>query len=149
MRSCLLRAWLVVACLVVAWLLPAAAHAQVVVAAGGGQPAVRILNADGSQATFFAFNPAFTGGVRAALGDVNGDGVVDIVTAAGPGGGPHVKVFSGADLSELASFYAYAPAPASNGVLPNATQAFTLIVTVRPRSRARARRPSRAREPSR
>ena len=45
-----------------------------------------------------------------AAADVDGDGRADIVTGAGAGGGPHVKVFSGADLSTLASFYAYAPA---------------------------------------
>src|SRR5439155_3120716 len=58
---------------------------------------------------FFAYSSAFTGGVRLAVGDVNNDGKLDIVTAAGPGGGPHVKVFSGADASVIRSFYAYAP----------------------------------------
>src|SRR4051794_7920963 len=51
--------------------------------------------------------PAFTGGVSVAAGDVNGDGFPDIVTGAGPTGGPHVKAFSGKDGSELFSFYAY------------------------------------------
>src|SRR5207247_3713589 len=55
----------------------------------------------------FAYDPAFTGGVRVAVGDVNGDGFPDIITAAGPGGGPNVIVFSGKDRSEIANFFAY------------------------------------------
>ncbi|MFN4260117.1 MAG: choice-of-anchor Q domain-containing protein, partial [Gemmataceae bacterium] len=76
----------------------------------GGGPHVRVYNADGSlRFSFFAFAPAFTGGVRVAVGDVNGDGTQDIIVGAGPGGGPHVRVFSGVDLTELASFFAFAP----------------------------------------
>ena len=56
---------------------------------------------------FFAYAPTFHGGVSVAAGDVNGDGKADIITGAGAGGGPHVRVLSGADLSTLASFYAY------------------------------------------
>jgi len=44
--------------------------------------------------SFFAYNTSFTGGVRVALGDVNGDGNRDIITAAGPSGSPHIKVFT-------------------------------------------------------
>ena len=57
----------------------------------------------------FAYGAAFTGGVRVATADVDGDGVQDIITAAGAGGGPHVKVFSGVDAHLLASFFAYTP----------------------------------------
>ena len=61
-------------------------------------------------ASFFAYDPAFGGGVSVAAGDVNGDGRADIVTGAGPGGGPHVRVFAASDLAELASFFAFDPA---------------------------------------
>ncbi|QDU20631.1 SGNH/GDSL hydrolase family protein [Urbifossiella limnaea] len=56
---------------------------------------------------YLAFGPDFTGGVRVATADVTGDGVPDIVVGAGLGGAPAVKVFSGADGSEAASFFAF------------------------------------------
>jgi hypothetical protein len=65
--------------------------------------------------SFMAYDPSFTGGVSVAAGDVNLDGKADVITGAGPGGGPHVKVFSGASfvpggsLTVLLSFMAYDP----------------------------------------
>ena len=63
--------------------------------------------------SFFAYSSSFTGGVRVALGDVNGDGNRDIITAAGPGGSTHIKVFT-IDFATLtvnpqpiAQFYAF------------------------------------------
>ena len=58
---------------------------------------------------FFAYTQDFRGGVTVAAGDVDGDGRDDIVTGAGPGGGPHVKAFDAADLSVLLNFFAYDP----------------------------------------
>jgi hypothetical protein len=86
---------------------------EIVTGAGaGGGPHVRVLSvATGAElASFFAYTPGFRGGVSVACGDVNGDGKADIITGAGPGGGPHVLAFSGADLSVLHSFFAYPPA---------------------------------------
>ncbi|MCA9450762.1 MAG: VCBS repeat-containing protein, partial [Candidatus Omnitrophica bacterium] len=83
---------------------------QVVTAAGpGGGPHIRVVRGeDGAEVrSFFAFDSSFSGGVRVASGDVDGDGISDIIAAAGPGGGPHVRVFSGFDGRELNSFFAY------------------------------------------
>src|SRR5207302_3111149 len=80
-------------------------------AGAGGAPHVKVFSgADGALLmSFFAYDPAFRGGVFVAAGDVDGDGRPDIITGAGPGGGPHVKVFSGATGAEIRSFFAYAP----------------------------------------
>src|SRR5262245_44890077 len=58
---------------------------------------------------FNAFDPSFNGGVRVARADVNGDGQTDLIAAAGPGGGPHVKVFDGATGALVREFFAYDP----------------------------------------
>jgi subtilisin-like proprotein convertase family protein len=89
-------------------------HADLITAPGpGGGPHVRALDLAGGAdaANFYAYLPNFTGGVTVAVGDVNGDGVDDIVTGAGAGGGPHVRAFSlaGGVPTEAASFYAYPP----------------------------------------
>lgn len=41
----------------------------------------------------------FRGGERVVLGDVNGDGIGDLVVSAGFGGGPRIAVFDGLELS--------------------------------------------------
>lgn len=74
----------------------------------GVGPLVNSFQTPGQPATqsFLAFNAAFQGGVRVAVGDVNGDGYADIVAGAGPGGSSRVKVFSGVDGTLLQDFIA-------------------------------------------
>jgi len=83
---------------------------DVVAAAGaGGAPQVRVF--DGATGNVLrewtAYDPAFTGGVFVAGGDVTGDGTPDVVTGAGPGGGPHMKVFDGANGALVRQWMAY------------------------------------------
>lgn len=79
----------------------------------GGGPVVKVNFDDGSGFSFFAYAPSFSGGVRTAIGDINGDGQPDLVTAAGPGGGPHVVVWSinpGLSYATVQSgFFAFEP----------------------------------------
>ena len=88
----------------------AANNLIIVGANAGGGPQVNVYNKiANTEVSFFAFDTAFRGGVRVAGGDINADGIEDIVVAAGPGGGPNVKVYSGVDYSEIRNFFAYAP----------------------------------------
>ena len=67
-----------------------------------------VTNPDEFVADIQAYSSAFTGGFTIAMGDVNRDGFVDIITGPGPGGGPNIKVFSGADYTTvLYNFFAF------------------------------------------
>jgi hypothetical protein len=71
--------------------------------------------------SFFAYDPAFLGGVTVGADEINGDTAPEIITGAGPGGGPHVKVIDGnqlynlhpnkeiSDAAVLDSFFAFSP----------------------------------------
>src|SRR5262249_44956751 len=85
---------------------------DVITGAGpGGGPNVKVFSgADGSLLnSFMAYDIGFKGGVSVAVGDVGGDGVPDIITGAGPGGGPNVRVFRASDNTLVDSFMAYDP----------------------------------------
>ena len=69
----------------------------------GGGPRVTIFSLQGAtavaRANFFGINDAgFRGGARAAAGDINGDGIADLVVSAGYGGGPRIAVYNGKTL---------------------------------------------------
>lgn len=81
---------------------------EIIVGAGnGGAPQIRIFNDKGKVlGQFFAYDLGFRGGVYVATGDVDGDGVDEIITGAGNGGGPHVRVFTDTG-TVLGQFFAY------------------------------------------
>ena len=81
----------------------------VVSLAGHGSPTVEVIDGRTGEVAwqFLAYSADFTGGVSVAVGDVTGDGRPDIVTGAGAGGGPNVKVFDGVTRQEVRSFFAF------------------------------------------
>jgi FG-GAP repeat len=86
--------------------------ADIITGAGpGAGPHVKAFDGatNATLASFFAFDAGFNGGVRVAAGDVTGDGIDDLIVAAGPGGGPHVKAFKGDTGALVHSFLAAAP----------------------------------------
>lgn len=71
-------------------------HDEIIVGTGiGGGPQIQVYRSDGALLTsFFAYGEGFRGGVNVAAGDVTGDDYDEIIAAAGPSGGPHVRVFN-------------------------------------------------------
>ncbi|HVE94456.1 MAG TPA: Calx-beta domain-containing protein [Acidimicrobiales bacterium] len=103
---------------------------EIIAGAGpGGEPLVGVYPADASgnptknfKAVFLAYAPGFGGGVSVAAADLDGDGIDEIITGAGPGGGPHVRVFGidsddqgNIEILETDGFYG-APAEFRGGV---------------------------------
>ena len=81
---------------------------EIITGAGfSGGPHVRIFDQNGNlQSQFFAYADTFRGGVNVAAGDVDGDGIMEIITGAGDTGGPQVRVFSNKGALK-AQFFAY------------------------------------------
>lgn len=91
--------------------VPSVADLIVTGAGAGGGPHVKLFDSQTGalKSELMAYNPQFTGGVRVALADVTGDGVADLITGPGPGGGPHVRVFDGVDYHVVREFMAFEP----------------------------------------
>ena len=75
----------------------------------GGGPHIRVFNSNGVLINpgFFPYHESFRGGVRVAIGDLNGDGTQEIVCAAGDGGGPHIRVTNKHGKVINPGFFAY------------------------------------------
>lgn len=75
----------------------------------GGEPLIQILDRNGTVLSqFLAYGKSFKGGARVSSADLDGDGLDEIITGAGRGGGPDVRVYNSSGVL-YASFYAYAP----------------------------------------
>ncbi|MGL4419920.1 MAG: FG-GAP repeat domain-containing protein, partial [Gemmataceae bacterium] len=78
------------------------------VVAGGTQASTSLVSFTGNGILAFGnkFTPfqGFTGELRVATGDINGDGFADIVVGAGTGGGPRVQVIDGATGSRTLTY---------------------------------------------
>ncbi len=84
---------------------------EIIVGAGvGGGPQVRVFNRDGSfnGLSFFAFANDFSGGVDVAVGDVDGDGMNELITSQASNGQTWVKVYKPEeDNRVVGNFLAY------------------------------------------
>jgi autotransporter-associated beta strand protein len=76
-------------------------HLIATAADAGGPGTVVVYTATGAEAFTLNPFPGFTGGIRVATADVNGDGTDDVIAATGPGGPGLVAVFDGATQQEL------------------------------------------------
>jgi len=83
----------------------------VTIAPVGIAPCVKVMDGrTGNVLLDFApYEPTFKGGIRVTVGDLNGDGIPDIVTVPGAGMAVNVRVFDGRDAQMLASFFAFEP----------------------------------------
>ncbi len=73
----------------------------------GGGPLVKVFDKNGNQlSAFYAYGENFSGGIDVAAADIDNDGRAEIITAPGPGGGPHIKIFK-LDGTLVREFFAY------------------------------------------
>ena len=98
---------------------PTASGLFAVGAGPGGVPRLQVYDVTTGVkvADFLAYEPTFTGGVTAAVGDVTNDGFPDIIVGAGNGGGPRVRVFDGRAFRT----------PTTVGILPAPTDGTSFI----------------------
>jgi FtsP/CotA-like multicopper oxidase with cupredoxin domain len=96
--------------------IPAVSIYAVAIPGGPGKPAaVRLYDGNGDRfvATVIPF-PGFEGSVNVAMGDIDGDGILDLIVGAGQNHAPQVVAYAGASIrgkgafgTELARFQAF------------------------------------------
>ena len=85
---------------------------EIIAGAGNnGAPQVRTFDRGGNPIFtpgFYAYDPMFRGGVHVATGDLDANGISEIVVGAGSGGASHVRVFDRyGEITLTAGFFAY------------------------------------------
>lgn len=74
----------------------------------GGTPVVRVYSVSGQlQHSFFAYTSTFRKGVNVATGDLDGDGIDEIITSPAAGGGPQIRIFDVTGVNKKLDFFAY------------------------------------------
>ena len=87
------------------------ANGRALIAVGpgvGGPPHVKLFDLAAGKLIdeIYPYPKELRCGARPALGDLNGDGLPELVTVPGAGNGPHVKIFNGANGRLLREFNA-------------------------------------------
>lgn len=83
---------------------------EIIAGAGvGGGPHIRVFNKHGKVINpgFFAFDEYFRGGVNVSAGDIDGDGVDEIIAGQGYGGSSEIRVYDKDGKWEIWPFYAF------------------------------------------
>lgn len=83
-------------------------HDEIVTGPGpGSEPMIKIFSMSGVlKKSFLAYDKNFKGGVSVAVGDINGDGRLEVISGPGAGGGPHVRIFN-YEGRAISNFFAY------------------------------------------
>ena len=83
--------------------------AEIIVAPGPGRaPQIKIFDHRAKlKNSFLGYDNSWQAGVNISAGDINNDGVAEIILSAYPGGAPHIRIFNLAG-NILESFYAFA-----------------------------------------
>ncbi len=85
-------------------------YADIVTGTASGAAHVKVFSGKGGSLleSFFAYDPAFLGGVNVAAGDFNGDGQVDIITGTATGTA-QVKIFNASTQAVEQNFFPFGP----------------------------------------
>ncbi len=78
-----------------------------IVSLNGSGSGIQAFGPDGKKLTTLNPYPGFRGSILTSTADLDGDGVMDIITGPGAGVAANIKAYSGRTLEPLANFLAY------------------------------------------